>query len=316
MNDVNELPTSMTDIDQELRRTLGTAMLSPEQRTRHREMIVERAERVAERSPVPHRQVWLIPAGVSLSVVLILLAGIWLRDMHMSPVKSQDVAAAVRLLSAPRPGEGRHIVIKGERGFTVPGVASRWTSDIWQRVLVDGTEQLSVQATSDTGAPQGSYVQNGSIYRVIEQDGTVERGSGTPMAVSPAVASALISPDALRDQMLGMLSTGGARQLSQVQNGIDEVTTFDLTSGMFGSTDSLQQEFGITSPIRQGLVEVAVDRASGRLHTYRVTVVDADGKAHLVWAFTFSRWDDLPASDVDPARFDISAIATPNSTRP
>jgi hypothetical protein len=316
MNDLGQHAPEMDEFDGLLRRTLGSATLTAGQRERHLHLLAKRAMKQSAVPRVRLSAAWLAPAGIALALMLALIAGVWLREVRLNPANPISVDASVRLLSAPQPGRGRHIVVERETGFVSDVLPRQWISDVWQRTLSDGTEQLSVEGRSETGAPLGSYVQNGASYRVVEFDGTVEQGRGKPLGVSPAVADVMISPDALHDELLGMLTNGGATKLSEVRTGSDEVTTLDVTSLIAGSDDRLQSDLGISSPIRQGLIEIAVDRKTGQLHSYREMVVDGNGTSHLVWAYTISTWDDLSASDVDASHFAIPSLATPTTTSP
>jgi|GEM_PF-3800104 len=276
------------DVDLTLRQVLGAPRPTSSERAR----ILQR--RVESQPATSHRERRLVLAG-SLVLALALLVGVFVStQMESSLVRS--VSAAERALATPQPGTGRHLHIDvvthlGARAVLPPV----WSTDVWQRTLDDGTEQLMIASIAPDGTPLARLVSAGNQWE-LAANGSIDRGIGSPATIPIDISAGLVSPDQLRVQL------AGHEPVRTEQHG----SVLELTYRF--PTDAIEGDVRDLGFLPQQLqIAIQVDSAHDRLITWRAQAVDERGTVHDLWELRFTVWDDnLPASAVSDEHFMIS----------
>lgn len=306
---VNEQVPTWPD-DELLYRVLRSATLPHAQRQRHLQQITRQSStRSRNQGPRPAHLVRQ-PMMVGLVVLLIvaIAAAAALATRFVPSHSPSGVSAAELMLRAPAPGYGRHITVEGEADIPITGEPERWTTDIWQRTLPNGTAQIAVSAADASGEPLGRFVRSGDAW-FLEQGGTTERGQGNPLAMPPELANVLISPDTLRVQLLA----ANPARVTEDRQGKYQIVIVDLSGSISpAERTTLEHELGIQ--VRQMVVELTIDTMNDRLFRWREIVRDPTGRSYTVLQFTFTAWEETTAGAIDARHFAESATSGASPT--
>lgn len=283
-------------VEYALRSVLGSRELSPEQRARLRRLAYDAAHNRQRlfRERVHASQ----KVSAAYFVIILCVAALALITFnHLSGGKTGDVKAAERLLAAPTPGYGRHVVIDVRQEGSNAEVRA-WRSEIWQRTLTDGTQQLRVQSSSQDESIMADLLLTGSEW-VMRDGDTMERGSGQPRSVPPEATNVLVMPETLRLALAG-IPPADINEREQIDLSIISAT---LPVDHLPDRPALEAEIG--GPVASAHIDVTIDRHSDRIVTWRETVVDTSGREHLLREMTFVTWESLSASEISEAHFSI-----------
>ncbi|MCO5177944.1 MAG: hypothetical protein M9890_13385, partial [Thermomicrobiales bacterium] len=281
-------------VEYALRSVLGSRELSPEQRARLRRLAYDAAhnQQRSFRERVHASQ----KVSAAYFVIILCVAALALITFnHLSGGKTGDVKAAERLLAAPTPGYGRHVVIDvRQEGSNAE--ARAWRSEIWQRTLTDGTQQLRVQSSSLDGGIMADLLMTGSEW-VMRDGDTIEHGSGQPRSVPPEATNVLVMPETLRLTLAG-IPPADINEREQKDLSIISAT---LPVDHLPDRPALEVEIG--GPVASARIDVTIDRHRDRIVTWRETVVDTSGREYLHREMTFVTWESLSASEISEAHF-------------
>ncbi|MDI3339349.1 MAG: hypothetical protein QJR03_02335 [Sphaerobacter sp.] len=196
--------------DAMLSRVLGTATLPEAIRQRHlRQLARHHAARARYGAALaaPGMRARAVAALVVALVATMAVVAALGSQPWPSP-ESPAVAVAERLLIPPAPGRGRHIVVEAEVQIPITARPRRSITEVWQRTLPDGTEQMALRAQLALAKPENVAEARQGTTHVITADITdgfspIERAALEDALGARATAITLeLTIDTARDRLL------------------------------------------------------------------------------------------------------------------
>lgn len=283
------------DAELALQQIFGTPTLDSDERKR---ILRRDPTQIGSTRIVRRRFAWIGYATAALVLALIVVP-----RMDSSTTLISGTDAAERALAPPAVGFGRHLSISVESNIgATQDLPATWQTDVWQRTLENGTQELAIQSNRVDGSMLARFVTSGDQWE-IARGGMVDQGIGTPLSVPLAVSTGFVSPEYLQAQ----LANSNPATVRTEQRGDSMIIMLAVPAE---SSQNDIRDLGFS--IREMRIEASVATAGDQLEWWRASAVDVNGDVHLLWQLTFTVWDDqLPGQAMNDDLFMMGGNSSP-----
>lgn len=250
--------------------------------------------------------------GISAALLILLVIGVAAAALLANRADESEppnvVAAAVNLLNPPAPGTVRHVTSTAFVAYPSIDDPSTVRGESWERVNEDGSTIQVVVVYGDDGEVMARAIEvDGEIWSDLE--GQVHPPD-RPVAVPPQVvagmsALSMNSPEEFLAQLRTELEFDYTTH--RVADSGNYVISADITDDMADGEDDedelaqFESEAGVE--VERIVFEIELSDSLDRVVRREFSIITPSGERVSFNRIEFSGWEDVDASEVDPAVF-------------